>query len=117
MAAYSRGQIDPKTFGVDPVAPVYLGPWLLFNEVIIEIARWFGDELLPRDRWARAGAPDAIVAEKDAAWLDPVAEPIAATDENSGVEEQALERYLTDDGLHPHHGHPSVPVRRTLADC
>ncbi|MGH3448791.1 MAG: transglutaminase domain-containing protein, partial [Nocardioidaceae bacterium] len=51
--AHRRGQIDPDTFGVDPAVPVHRGPRFLFNEVIIEIAHRFGDELLLWDDWGR----------------------------------------------------------------
>lgn len=101
--AYRRGQINPETFGVDPAVPVLRGPRFLFNEVIIEVAHRFGDELLLWDSWGRMGAPSVPVSDEDAAWLDQVAELLAAADEGDGaVEERALdERYRTDEGLHP----------------
>lgn len=100
--AHRRGEIDPETFGVDPSIPVHRGPQFLFNEVIIEIAHRFGDELLLWDGWGRMGEPGTPVSDDDASWVDRVAELLAAADEgDSDAEHRVLEQYRRDDGLHP----------------
>lgn len=99
--AYRGGQIDPQTFGVDPPVLVHRGPRFLFNEVIIEIAHRYGDELLLWDGWGRMGAPEESVSEEDATWLDPVATMLAAADEDPGVEEELWQRYRIDEDPHP----------------
>ncbi len=102
-AAYRAGRIDADTFGVGPEVPGLRGERFLFDEVIIEVAHRFGDELLLWDAWGRIGLPDEPVSAADAQWLDPVAELLLHSDDSpsSGAEAQLLARYRTDDGLHP----------------
>jgi hypothetical protein len=99
---YRRGQIDADTFGVGPEILGFRGPSFLFNEVIFEVAHRFGDDLLLWDGWGRIGEPDRTVTEQDAAWLDPVAELLTAADHGDlDAERSLLERYRSDEGLHP----------------
>jgi hypothetical protein len=120
---HRRGQVDADTYGVGPEVPGFRGPFFLFDEVIFEVAHRFGDELLLWDGWGRVGDPDRIVDERDAAWLDPVAELLVAADGGDlDAEWSLLERYRSDGGLHPGpvvrqaspYGDPpiEVPLRR-----
>lgn len=100
--SYRHGEIDPETFGVDPSIPVLRGPRFLFNEVIIEIAHRFGDELLLWDGWGRMGYPGAPVSDEDASWIDQVAALLVRADAGDPIAEAgAFDRYRTDAGLHP----------------
>jgi hypothetical protein len=93
---------DPTFYGVGPEVPGFRGPFFLFDEVIFEVAHRFGDELLLWDGWGRVGEPDRPIGEKEAAWLDPVAELLIASDDGDLDAEQALlDRYRTDDDLRP----------------
>ena len=99
---HRRGEIDADTYGVGPEVPGFRGPFFLFDEVIIEVAHRFGDELLLWDGWGRIGEPDRIVTDNDAAWLDPVAERLIAADLGDlDAERSLLEQYCGDAGLHP----------------
>lgn len=49
---YRSGSIDADTYGIGPDVPGLRGPSFSFDEVIIEVAHRFGDELLLWD-----GAP------------------------------------------------------------
>ncbi len=99
---YRRAEIDADTYGVGPEVPGFRGPFFLFDEVIIEVAHRFGDELLLWDGWGRIGEPDRTVTEDDAAWLDPIAELLVAADLGDlDAERSLLERYRDDAGLHP----------------
>lgn len=102
-AAHRAGRIDADTFGVGPEVPGFRGERFLFDEVIIEVAHRFGDELLLWDAWGRIGQPDEPVSAADAQWLDPVAELLLRSDQSpsSGAEAQLLARYRADAGLHP----------------
>ena len=101
-AGFRRGQIDADTYGVGPEVPGFRGAFFLFDEVIYEVAHRFGDELLLWDGWGRIGEPDRPVTEADAAWLDPIAEQLIAADRgDDDAERSLLERYRSDDGLHP----------------
>src|SRR5918995_134569 len=100
--AYRQGDIDPDTYGVDPQMPVLRGPRFLFNEVILEVAHRFGDELLLWDGWGRIGAPGTPVSDDDARWLDGVAAPLLAADAGDlDAERWLLAAYRTDESLHP----------------
>ncbi len=100
--AYRRDEIDADTFGVDPDIPALRGARFLFDEVIIEIAHRFGDELLLWDRWGRMGEPGGPVDERDARWADDIAALLTSADqEDTAAEHEALRRYLSDQGLHP----------------
>ena len=99
---YRRGEIDTDTYGVGPEVPGFRGPFFLFDEVIIEVAHRFGDELLLWDGWGRIGEPDRTVTDDDATWLDPIAELLVAADLGDlDAERSLLERYRDDTGLHP----------------
>lgn len=99
---HRRGLIDAETHGVDVTVPVLRGPRFLFDEVIIEVAHRFGDELLLWDGWGRMGRPDEPVDPTDAAWLDPVADLLLAADEGDlDAERRLLDRYRRDEGLRP----------------
>lgn len=99
---YRHGEIDAETYGVGPEVPGFRGPFFLFDEVIHEIAHRFGDEMLLWDGWGRIGEPDRTVSERDASWLDPIAELLIAADRGDlDAERSLLERYRSDDGLHP----------------
>lgn len=119
-AGHRRGELDPETYGIDPELPGFRGERFLFDEVIYEIAHRFGDELLLWDAWGRIGHPDEPVTDTDAAWLDPIASLLLAADRGEdGAEAQLLDRYRSDDGLHPGatitqaspYGDPKVEVR------
>jgi hypothetical protein len=100
--AYRQGAIDPDRYGVDPDVPVLRGPRFLFNEVILEVAHRFGDELLLWDGWGRIGPPDSPVDDEDARWLDDIAGLLLAADTGDlDAEGRLLATYRTDDGLHP----------------
>jgi Transglutaminase-like superfamily len=100
--AYRRGDIDPETYGVDPNVPVFRGPRFVFDEVIYEVAHRFGDELLLWDAWGRIGEPGSPVSAEDAWWLDDVAALLLDADAGDlDAERQLLDRYRSDDGLHP----------------
>lgn len=101
-SAHRRGEIDPDTYGVDPEIPVLRGERFLFNEVILEIAHRFGDELLLWDSWGRMGPPESPVDETDAAWLDSVADLLLAADAGDDEAEHRLFKvYSADPGLCP----------------
>ncbi len=74
----------------------------IFNEVILEVAHRFGDELLLWDSWGRMGPPFTPVDEIDAAWLDDIADLLLESDQGDGEAEQRLfEIYESDTGLRP----------------
>jgi hypothetical protein len=99
---YRRGAIDADTYGIGPEIPGFRGPFFLFDEVIFEVAHRFGDELLLWDGWGRVGEPDRTIDEPDAQWLDEVADLLLAADgDDLDAERTLLERYRSDDGLHP----------------
>lgn len=101
-AAHRRGEIDPETYGVDPEVPVLRGDRFIFNEVILEVAHRFGDELLLWDSWGSMHRADVPVTAADAAWLDSVAQLLLDADRGDyGAEARLLERYRIDAGLHP----------------
>jgi hypothetical protein len=121
-AAYRAGDLDPETYGVDPDVPVFRGERFIFDEVIHEVAHRFGDELLLWDGWGRIGEPGSPVNDDDAAWLDEVAALLLAADDGDlTAEQRLLDRYRSDDGLHPGStimqaspfGDPPVPVSLT----
>ncbi len=118
-SAHRRGEIDPDTYGVDPEIPVLRGERFIFNEVILEIAHRFGDELLLWDSWGRMGPPDSPVDEADAEWLDAVASLLNAADlGDDEAEHRLFEVYSADSGLRPDQtilqaspfGDPPIPV-------
>jgi hypothetical protein len=99
---YRHGMIDAATYGVGPEVPGFRGPFFLFDEVIFEVAHRFGDELLLWDSWGRVGEPDRAVTEPEAAWLDETADLLIAADGGDlDAEHTLLDRYVSDDGLHP----------------
>ena len=99
---YRRGTIDAAAYGVGPEVPGFRGPFFLFDEVIIEVAHRFGDELLLWDGCGRIGEPDRTVDESDAAWLDEITDLLIAADRGDlDAEGGLLHRYRHDDGLHP----------------
>ena len=99
---YRRGTIDAATYGIGPEVPGFRGPFFLFDEVIFEVAHRFGDELLLWDGWGRVGEPDRTISDSDAAWLDQVADLLIASDGGDlEAEHTLLQRYRSDDGLHP----------------
>lgn len=101
-AAHRAGRIDAETYGVDPNVPGFRGERFLFDEVIIEVAHRFGDELLLWDAWGRIGLPDEPVSEADAQWLDPIADLLLRSDDDDRIAEgELLDRYRSDDGLRP----------------
>lgn len=102
-SAHRAGRIDADTYGVGPEVPGFRGERFLFDEVIIEVAHRFGDELLLWDSWGRIGRPAEPVSVADAQWLDPVAELLLRSDDgpSRGVEAELLARYRADAGLHP----------------
>lgn len=101
-AGYRRGEVDAETYGVDPTVPILRGERFICDEVIYEVAHRFGDELLLWDGWGRIGEPGEPVSDRDAAWIDRVAELLLASDQGDTASEQELfERYRADDGLHP----------------
>jgi len=101
-SAYRRGEIDPETYGVDPEVSVFRGERFIFDEVIQEVAHRFGDELLLWDAWGRIGEPGEPVGDDDARWLDRISELLLAADEgDADAEQRLLDRYRSDDGLHP----------------
>lgn len=100
--AYRRGDLDADIYGVDPDRPLLRGPQFLFDEVIIEIAHRFGDELLLWDGWGRMSPPGEPISDEDASWLDAVAALLAEADKGDAeAEQRAHERYVADAGLHP----------------
>ena len=70
VVGFRRGDLDAEAHGVGPEVPGFRGPCFLFDEVIIEVAHRFGDELLLWDGWGRIGEPDRAVGEDEARWLD-----------------------------------------------
>lgn len=100
--SYRRGELDPESYGVDPTVPGFRGERFIFDEVIYEVAHRFGDELLLWDGWGRIGEPDEPVSADDAAWIDGVADLLIASDDGDLIAEQKLlDRYRSDEGLHP----------------
>lgn len=100
--AYRRDDLDPNSYGVDPEMPVLRGPRFVFDEVILEVAHRFGDELLLWDAWGRMDAPGSPVSDEDARWLDGVAALLLDADGGDLVaERRLLDTYRADDGLHP----------------
>lgn len=101
-SGYRQGDLDPSSYGVDPELPLFSGERFVFDEVIYEVAHRFGDELLLWDGWGRIGEPGDPVSEADAAWLDPIASLLLAADAGDvEAERDLLDRYRSDDGLHP----------------
>ena len=99
---YRRGTLDAATYGIGPEVPGFRGPFFLFDEVIFEVAHRFGDELLLWDGWGRVGEPDRTISDSDAAWLDQIADLLIASDSGDlDAEHALLQRYRSDDGLHP----------------
>ena len=95
------------------------GPRFLFNEVILEVAHRFGDELLLWDVWGRIGEPASPVSDQDARWLDGVAALLLEADNaDLDAERRLLDTYRVDEGLHPGStilqaspfGEPPVPI-------
>lgn len=118
-AAYRSGDLDPASYGVAPEVPLFAGPRFVFDEVIYEVAHRFGDELLLWDGWGRMGVPGSAVTDDEVAWLDPVVELLLAADSgDEEAERRLLDRYRSDDGLHPGptvrqespYGNPAVEV-------
>jgi Transglutaminase-like superfamily len=100
--AYRRGELDLSNHGVDPSMPLFSGERFVFDEVIYEVAHRFGDEMLLWDSWGRIGIPGSAVSDEDAAWLDEVSSMLIAADAGDlEVEQQLLDRYRNDAGLHP----------------
>jgi hypothetical protein len=100
--AHRRGDLDADTFGVDPEVPVLRGPRFVFDEVILEVAHRFGDELLLWDSWGRMAPPGSPVSDEDAWWLDGVAALLLDADAGDlDAERRLLDMYRADDGLHP----------------
>ena len=100
-----RRQIDAATYGVGPEVPGFRGAFFLFDEVIFEVAHRFGDELLLWDgyrssSWRTWTTPSLST---DAVWLDPIsAELLIAADRGDlAAERSLLDRYRSDEGLHP----------------
>lgn len=121
---YRYGELDLETYGVGPEVPGLRGPRFAFDQVIIEVAHRFGDELLLWDGWGRIGAPEETVSEEDAAWLDPIADLLLAAESGDAHAERALlQRYRADAGLHPGptiiqaspYGHPPIEVELRAA--
>lgn len=100
-SAHREGELGSTTYGVDPSVPFLSGERFLFNEVIIEVAHRFGDELLLWDTWGRMGFPDQPANAEDLTWVDAIAELLLASDDgDEAAEDQLLEQYRSDDGLH-----------------
>lgn len=101
-SAHRAGELDVRRHGVDEGMPELSGERFAFDEVIVEVAHRFGDELLLWDTWGRMAPPGTPVTADDARWLDEVAALlIAADDGDLDAEQRLLERYRSDDGLHP----------------
>ncbi len=100
--AHRAGEVDAETYGVDPEVPVIRGERFVFDQVIIEVAHRFGDELLLWDGWGRIGVPGEPVSDDDARWVDEVARLLVAADSGDiDAERRLLDRYRHDAGLHP----------------
>lgn len=100
--AHRAGRIDAETYGVDESVPGFRGERFIADEVIVEVAHRFGDELLLWDGWGRMPPPGTPVGEDEATWLDEVAAQLVAADAGElDTERRLLERYRADPGLHP----------------
>jgi len=101
-AAHREGLIDAETYGVDPQVPELRGERFLADEVIYEVAHRFGDELLLWDSWGAIAPPGRAVSAAEAGRVDEIAALLLAADGGDLASEQRLlERYRSDDGLHP----------------
>lgn len=101
-SAHRRGVLDARSHGVDAGMPELSGERFVFDEVIIEVAHRFGDELLLWDGWGRMAPPGTPVSSDDARWLDEVAALLLEADDGDlDAEQRLLERYRSDAGLHP----------------
>jgi hypothetical protein len=101
-SGYRRGEVNPESYGVDPLVRGFRGQRFIFDEVIYEVAHRFGDELLLWDSWGRIGEPGQPVSDHDAAWLDTIADLLLASDQGADeAERELLQRYRNDEGLHP----------------
>ncbi len=100
-AGYRAGDLDPETYGVDPMVPVFRGERFIFDEIIYEVAHRFGDELLLWDLWGRIGEPGSAVDDTDARWADQITALLLAADAHDiEAEHRLLETYRSDAGLH-----------------
>lgn len=101
-AAHRNGLIDAETYGVDPQVPEVRGERFLADEVIYEVAHRFGDELLLWDSWGAIAPPGSGVSAAEADRVDEIAALLLAADGGDLASEQRLlERYRSDDDLHP----------------
>ncbi len=101
-AAYRNGTLDPETYGVDPDVPVIRGERFIFDQVIIEVAHRFGDELLLWDAWGRIGEPGEPVTDEHSLWLDDIARLLLTADAgDEAAEKELLSQYESDAGLRP----------------
>lgn len=101
-AGFRAGALDADTYGVDKSLPDLRGERFVFDEVIYEVAHRFGDELLLWDAWGKIAAPGTPVSEADTVWMDEIAAMLLAADAGDlEAEASLLERYRSDDGLHP----------------
>jgi hypothetical protein len=95
---HRAGVLDADTFGVDPELP-FRGEWFVRDEVLLQLAHRYKDEVLLWDGWGVMG-PDAD--EGVNTLIDEVAALLVAADGgDERAEEQLLRRYREDERLHP----------------